>query len=111
VSDISVGIQWSRPRERLTGHGENAGHLQRGRGVDLLDPGVGEGAADDVHVEHPRQHDVVHVFSLAADEAGILLRFIECPIPPISGLVRGVLDMCLLTEASRPRTARLTMFT
>ena len=87
--------------------GEDAGHLQGGRGVDLLDLGVGEGAADDVHVEHPGQGDVVHVVALAADEAGVFL--------PLHGVAhaadfrggagcRG--HVALLTAASRPRAPR-----
>ena len=60
--------------ERLAGDdGEHARDLQRLRWVDLHDLRVREGAPHDVHVEHPRQLDVVHVVALAAEEARVFL--------------------------------------
>ncbi len=44
----------------------------RARGVDRVDAGVRERAAQELQMEHPGQHDVVEVVALAADEAGIL---------------------------------------
>ena len=45
---------------------------QRRRGVDRVDLGVREGAAEDRPVQHPGQPDVVEVGPLAADEARVL---------------------------------------
>ena len=61
-------------RERLAGdHRHDAGQLRRPRDVDRADARVRERAAQELHVEHPRQDDVVDVRPLAANEAGVLL--------------------------------------
>src|SRR5207237_6503342 len=60
-------------RHQLAGHDrDDARDGGGGRGVDGLDPSVGVRAAEDDHVEHPRQHDVVEIVALAADEARVL---------------------------------------
>jgi hypothetical protein len=59
-------------------------------GVDRLDPRVRQRAAQDLHVQHAGEHDVVGVVALAADEAVVLdplaagaepadLDLVECP--------------------------------
>ena len=65
-------------RERVVGHvgagqdQDHAGHRLRRARVDRADVGVGVGAAQDRHVGHPGQRDVVEVAALAGDEPGIL---------------------------------------
>ncbi len=51
--------------------GEDAGDGEGGAGVNVGDASVGVGAADDVHVEHSGQLDVVYVVAFAAQEAGV----------------------------------------
>ena len=53
-------------------HKVHAGNVPGLAGVDRLDPGVRERAAQDLHVQHSRQHDVVGVVALAADEPVVL---------------------------------------
>ena len=66
------------PREVALGHhfaGQHqpdAGDLPRLRRVDADDPGVGQWAAQDLHVQHAGQVDVVGVVAAPADEAGVL---------------------------------------
>src|SRR5579862_4186552 len=50
----------------------HAGDVPRLAGVDGLDPRVGQRAAQDLHVQHARQGDVVGVVALAADEPVVL---------------------------------------
>ena len=71
-------------------HPEHLGVLERLRGVDREDLGVRVGAAQDRAVEHPRQHDVVEVGALAADEARVLL-----------ALHVAVAERCLLRSGRR----------
>ena len=60
-------------RHHLAGeHQVHAGDLPRPAGVDRLDPGVRQRAAQDLHVQHAGQHDVVGVVALAPDEAVVL---------------------------------------
>ncbi len=54
-------------------HRHHAGQLGRFFGVDGEDLGVGHRAAQDRHVQHPRQHHVVDVGAGPLDEAIILL--------------------------------------
>ena len=76
---LHVGGQGRHPREaaarqRLAGDdGLDVRVRQGGHRVDRDDPGVGQRAAQDRPVQHPRQRDVVHEGALAADEASILL--------------------------------------
>ena len=48
-------------------------HGERLRDIHAGDGGVGEGAADDVGPQHPRDGDVVHEGSPPGDELGVLL--------------------------------------
>ena len=74
-------------RHHLAGeHEADTGHRPRLAGVDRVDPGVGERAAEDLHVQHPGQHDVVDVVALAADEAVVLH-------PPAAGAHAADLDL------------------
>ena len=60
-------------RHHLAGqHQVHAGDLPGPAGVDRLDPGVGQRAAQDLHVQHAGQRDVVGVVALAADEPAVL---------------------------------------
>ena len=60
-------------RHHLAGqHQVHAGDVPGPAGVDRLDPGVRQRAAQDLHVQHAGQHDVVGVVALAADEAVVL---------------------------------------
>ncbi len=60
-------------RHHLAGeHQPDARDLVGLAGVDAGDPGVGERAAEDLHVQHARQHHVVDVVAAAADEAVVL---------------------------------------
>ncbi len=75
---LGVVGQGGHPRQIAGRHGfagqdhADAGNLPRCRGVDGLDARVGNRAAQDLHVEHAGQHDVVHVAALAADETVVL---------------------------------------
>ena len=74
VSPESVGIQarlcW---REQLAGDdGDDALDRLGPRRVDRGDARVRERAAQELQVEHLREHDVVEVLPLAADEARVL---------------------------------------
>ena len=71
---------------------EDLGVLERLRGVDREDLGVRVGAPQDRAVEHPRQHDVVEIGPLAADEARVLL-----------ALHVAVAERCLLRSGGRHR--------
>ena len=66
-------------------HGEDARDLERLRRVDRLDRGVGVRAADDVQPEHARQHDILDVLALAADEPRVLLALDRMPHAPDFG--------------------------
>ncbi len=60
-------------RHHLAGeHQVHAGNLPRPAGVDRLDPRVRQRAAQDLHVQHPGQRDVVGVVAGAPDEAVVL---------------------------------------
>ena len=60
-------------REELAGDDRDDALDRLGAGgVDRVDAGVRERAAQELQVEHSRQHDVVEVVALAADEAGVL---------------------------------------
>ena len=54
-------------------HRDDAGCGRRAGGVDRVDLRMGVRAAEDRHVQHPRQDDVVDVVALAADEPVVLL--------------------------------------
>ncbi len=76
---LGVAGERRHPRQVVLGH-ELAGHdghdPGQGRGsrrVDRVDTRVGEGATQQLEVEHPRQHDVVDVVAPAPDEARVLL--------------------------------------
>ena len=51
----------------------HAGDRQRRAGVDVQDFGVGVGAADDVHVQHPRQLHVIEIMPFALNETRVFL--------------------------------------
>ena len=76
---LRVVAQSRHPRElvlrhQLTrDHGDHAGHPTGSRGVDRLDARVCVRAAQDRHVQHSWQLDVIEVVALAADEAAVLL--------------------------------------
>ena len=65
-------------RERVVGdvradeHADDAGHRRRTAGVDRADVGVGVGAAEDGHMGHRLELDVVEEATFAGDEAGVL---------------------------------------
>ena len=60
-------------RHHLPGEDQvNAGDLPCPAGVDRLDARVRQRAAQDLHVQHAGQHDVIGVVALAADEAVVL---------------------------------------
>src|SRR5262249_47814309 len=59
-------------------HQVHAGDVPCLAGGDRLDPGVRERAAQDLHVQHARQHDVVGVVALAADEPAVLDALSAC---------------------------------
>src|SRR5262249_20800380 len=54
-------------------HGDHTGHRARGRGVDRAYARVRVWAAQDGHVQHPRQAHVVEVVAPADEEAAVLL--------------------------------------
>src|SRR6185437_4761808 len=56
----------------------HAGDLPRLAGVDGLDAGVRQRAAQDLHVQHAGQRDVVGVVALAADEPAVLDPLAAC---------------------------------
>ena len=60
-------------RHHLAGeHQPDARDVPGLAGVDGADPGVGDRAAQDLHVQHAGQHDVVDVVAAAPDEAVVL---------------------------------------
>jgi hypothetical protein len=60
-------------RHHLAGqHQVHAGNVPGLAGIDRLDPGVGQRTAQYLHVQHARQHDVVGVVALAANEPAVL---------------------------------------
>ena len=60
-------------RHHLAGqHQVDPGDIPGLAGVDRLDPGVRQRAAQDLHVQHARQGDVIGVIALTADEAVVL---------------------------------------
>jgi hypothetical protein len=59
--DILVGIDSDDTR-----------HLQRGRHVDILDFGVGMGAAKCNAIQHPRPRQIIGETALAGEQAGVL---------------------------------------
>ena len=60
-------------RHHLAGqHQADAGQRPRPAGVDRLDARVRQRAAQDLHVQHAREHHVVGVVALAPDEAVVL---------------------------------------
>ena len=50
----------------------NTGNVIRLRHIDRLDAGMGDRTAEDLHVEHAGQNDVVDIVALAADEPVVL---------------------------------------
>jgi hypothetical protein len=76
---LRVARQRRHPREvvlgeQLAGHDrDHALERLRPRRVYPVDPGVRERAAEDLHVEHPGQGDVVEIRALPADEPSVLL--------------------------------------
>ena len=76
---LGVARQGRHPGQAVLGHelaghhGHHALHLGRRGGVDRVDPGVGHRRAQDGHVEHAGQDDVVEVVALALDEPGVLV--------------------------------------
>ena len=79
-------------------HRDHARHLQRLRGVDLLDPGVAIGRAHEIAVEHARQLEVVDVVALALGEARVFhalalaahaLQFLGAGFPGLGGGCAG----------------------
>ena len=76
---LRVAGERRHPREVVRGHqlaGDDGDHTRQRcsrRRVDRRDARMRVRAAQDLHVQHPRQDDVVDVVALAADEAGILL--------------------------------------
>jgi hypothetical protein len=63
----------------------DARRLLGGRGVDRDDPGVRLGRPDDGHVEHPREHEVVHVTAAPGDHPGVLLATQRLADPLVAG--------------------------
>ncbi len=53
-------------------HQPHTGNLPGLAGIDGLDPGMGQGASKDLHVQHSRQHDVVDIGAPATDEPVVL---------------------------------------
>ena len=75
-------------RHHLAGEDQAYAGDRVGRaGVDGLDPRVRQGAAQDLHVQHPGQHDVVDVVALAADEPVVLDPLAAGPHPADLDLV------------------------
>ena len=73
--------------QQLAGdHRHHPGQGGGGRGVDRVDPGVGHRAAQDRHVQHPGQVDVVDVVAPALEEAVVLLA-LDAPAQPALGRV------------------------
>ena len=75
-------------------HRHHPGESLSGGGVDGVDAGMSERAAQDRHVQHSRQHDVVDVVALAADEAVVFL--------PLDALADKPLERCLNRHNSTP---------
>ena len=75
---LRVVAQGGHPREVAGRHHLAGEHQPDARdvpglaGVDGADPGVGDRAAQDLHVQHAGQHDVVDVVAPAPDEAVVL---------------------------------------
>jgi hypothetical protein len=75
---LGVVAQGGHPREVAGRHHLAGEHQPDARDVpglarvDGADPGVGDRAAQDLHVQHAGQHDVVDVVAAAADEAVVL---------------------------------------
>jgi hypothetical protein len=53
-------------------HHVHAGDLPSFTSVDRLDPRVGQGATEDLHVDHTGQLEVIGVVALTAEEAVVL---------------------------------------
>ena len=70
-------------------------------GVDRLDAGVGERAAQDLHVKHPRQHDVVGVVAPAPYEAVVLDSLAACAEPTDLDLVQRLRHVSSSVSVSR----------
>ena len=75
---LGVPGQCRHPGQIVRGHGlagddrDNPRQRRCGGGVDRPDPGMCQRAAQQREVQHPRQHDVVEVLPLAADEPVVL---------------------------------------
>ena len=75
---LRVVRQGRHPREVASGqhvtgqHQANTRNLPRRRGVDRLDARMRNSAAQDLHVQHAGQNDVIDVLALTADEAVVL---------------------------------------
>jgi hypothetical protein len=76
---LRVARQGRHPRKVVLRHqlagddGDDARQRGRRRRVDRRQASVGVRAPQDLHVEHPRQADVVEVLAPALDEARVLL--------------------------------------
>jgi len=80
---VPLGHQLPRQHQVHAGDGPGLGR------VDRHDAGVGVGAAEDLHVQHPRQLEVVGVVALAPDEAVVLHPLDPGADPSDGNLVNG----------------------
>ena len=84
---LGVAREGGHPGEVVLRHqvagddGDDTRQGLRPGGVDRDDAGVCKGAAQELHVQHPRERDVVDVVALAADEALVLLALDRVPEP------------------------------
>ena len=77
-------------RHQFTGeHEANSRDRPRRAGIDGLYSGMGERAAEDLHVQHAGQGDVVDVVALTADESVVLDAATAGPEPADLDLVDG----------------------
>ena len=102
---LGVVGQGRHPRQvagghRLTReHQSHTGHVPGCGGVDRLDAGVGDGGAEDLHVEHPREDHVVDVVALTDDEPVVL-------DAPAARAEAADLDLVERHQASSPASSR-----
>jgi hypothetical protein len=89
--------------EQLAGDDrDHAGERLRRRGVDRIDPGVRQRAAQDRHVQHAGQLDVLDVVAPALQEPGVLLALDALSQPALRLRLSGHLAPLTLPPFARP---------
>ena len=111
---LRVAGERGHPGEPVLGHqlardhGHDARQRRRRGGVDGGDPGVREGGAQQLEVEHAGQRHVVDVVAAAADEARVLLALDGVADP--ADLGRGLHRYSSPRRAAAACCTALTMF-